>query len=214
MVQSGEIVNKTKILLLDSASSHTVYKTRYTLSSNLKNELRQICDLVTIVGGQIFHFYEDWEVVILLEGAPLICDRTMYVPDALRSVINCCSLWTNDIYVSLRSILIKRFSSFSKGNDTLHVYVQQPMTYMSFALCKIALLAIVQKRQANTTKYTTHVYPWGVKASILVANSKANLWHCSLEHLGITMMWKMILLLIGYDLCTIDAERIEKCAFT
>ena len=49
-----------------------------------------------------------------------------------------------------------------------------------------------------------HLPLGGAHASFLAASSKANIWHRWLGHPRTTMMWKMIPILTGHDLCTSD----------
>ena len=151
--------------------------------------------------------------MILPGGAPLICERAMYVPDAPRSLISYCDLRANDIHVS---------TAVENDEEVLELR-QGPrcLTTAHAAANSLYELCIMQasprcKGEEEVGEHRHECYPHlplgCAQTSFLAASFKANIWHRRLGHPGTTMMRKMIPILTGYDLGTSDAERMEECA--
>ena len=213
MVQSSASANKAKIALLDSASTHTVLQDQAHFEFKTQNEPWQTCDIVTIAGKQNFKFREGRAVVILPGGAPLICERAMYAPDAPRSLISYRDLRANDIHVSTAVENDEEVLELRRGPRRLAT--AHAAANGLYELC-IMQASPPCKGEEEAGEHRHECHPrlplGGAQASFLAASSKANIWHRRLGHPGTTMMRKMIPILTGHDLCTSDAERVEECA--
>ena len=126
------------------------------------------------------------------------------------SLISYYNLWANDIHI---------FTEVENYGEVLEL-MWRPWCFAtahaaankSFASCKLAPLQKQRRGRWKSARLSPTPIPGGAQASFLAASSKANIWHRRLGHPKMTVMWKMIPILIGHDLCTSDAERVEECA--
>ena len=213
MVLSGVPTNKAKIALLNNASTYTVLQDHAYFEFKTQNEPWQTCDLVIIAGKRNFKFCEGRAGVILPGGAPFICERAMYAPDAPRSLISYRDLRANDIHVSTAVENDEEVLELRRGPRRLAT--AHAAANGLYELCIMqASPPCKGEEEASEHRHGYHArLPLGgAQASFLAASSKANIWHRRLGHPGTTMMRKMIPILTGHDLCTSDAERVEECA--
>jgi peptide/histidine transporter 3/4 len=206
MVQSSASANKAKIALLDSASTHTVLQDQTHFEFKTQNEPWQTCDIVTIAGKRNFKFREGRAVVILPGGAPLICERAMYAPDAPRSLISYRDLRANDIHVSTAVENDEEVLELWRGPRRLAT--AHAAANGLYELC-IMQASPPSKGEEEAGEHQHMCHPClslgGAQTSFLAASSKANIWHRRLGHPGMTMMRKMTPILTGHDLCMSDA---------
>ena len=149
--------------------------------------------------------------MILPGGAPLICERAMYAPDAPRSLINYRDLRANNIHVSTAVENDEEVLELRRGPRRLAT--AHAVANNLYELC-IMQASPPCKGEEEVGEHGYECHPClslgGAQASFLAASSKVNIWHRRLGHPGTTMMQKMIPILTGHDLCTSDAERVEE----
>ena len=209
MVTGGAPKNKSKIALLDSASTHTILQDPEFFEFKTRNEPWQTCEILTIAGKRTLKYREGRANIVLPGGAPLTCERAMYAPDAPRSLISYRDLRANQIHVSTALEIDEEVLELRRGKMILATAYAGANGLYELAL------QVEPPCQAGEEEDGRHASPrlalMGAQMSFMTSTAKADLWHRRLGHPGTTMMRKMVPTLMGHDLCTSDAERVEEC---
>ena len=204
------------VALLDSASTHTILTNPKFFHFQENEKSWQHCQIVTMAGSRTLKFREGRATVVFPGGFPLTCDKTMYAPDAPRSLISYRDLRARKIHISTamemnEEILELRqgheiFATAKVGADGLYKVVIKPLTNSPVSLIdeeEVSMAAWVRGPEALSRNLAPGVFVDTI--------AKPNLWHIRLGHPGTTIFHRMLPLTTGHNLVTSHAEKTHDC---
>ena len=192
MVQLSQHSTPSDTALLDSASTHSIFRDPQYFESDCMRGPWQECNILTIAGSRTFKFREGRATIVLPGGFPLRCERAMYAPAAPRSLISYRDLRANGIHASTRDGEVDDDEALELRKGT-HVFTTVKAGTTGLYELKITAAA-TNGRSCNLT-----VLP------------KAQLWHRRLGHPGTTIFRRMLPVLTGHTLSTSDADKVADC---
>ena len=192
MIQIDRQNPKSNIILLDSASTHTILRESRFFEPSCMCGSWQECDVVTIAGRRKIQFREGRATIVLPGGFPLYCEKAMYAPNAPRSLISYRDLRKNGIHAST-VVEVDDVEALALHLGTTQVATAKAGETGLYEL-EIKTPDPVEDRSCNLT-----ILP------------KAQLWHRRLGHPGTTIFRRMLPVLSGHTLSNSDADKVADC---
>ena len=107
------------IALLDSATTHTILRSREYFEFEGHRATWHTSDIVTIAGRRNFHYREGQARVLLPGATPILCERAMYSSNAPRSLISYRDLRANGIHITTAQVNGEEVLELRRGLSVL-----------------------------------------------------------------------------------------------
>ena len=215
MVLDKAASSNDEITLLDSASTHTILRSREFFDFPAENMTWKNTHVTTIAGCKNLTFLEGDATIWLPGNHPVKCKDAMYAPNAPRSLICYQDLRANDIHISTKLVKDEEALALRQGERVLATAIEG-----AEGLYQIAIKAIspVPRDVEDIGDVVRERGPCAITPNLvckhnlyLMAATISYIWHKRFGHHGTTILKRMIPLIAGHNLTTADASKIAPC---
>ena len=215
MVLSGNANQSMEVALIDSASTHTILRSREFFDFPAGNMDWKTSHVTTIAGRKNLTFQEGEATIWLPGNFPVKCKDAMFAPDAPRSLISYRDLRANNIHISTELEKDEEALALRQGRRLLATAIAG-----AEGLYEIAIKAISPTPRVveEISQVAREKGPCAITSNLarkhdlyLTASALSDIWHKRLGHPGTTILKRMIPLIVGHNLTPADATKIAPC---